>query len=109
MKVSKKAKIFIGPRADQRVAYIARHYGLYPQLKKTCEELFELTVAIIVLRFMHWIGKDQPKHLGNVQEEMADVRIMLDQIELLTRSGTNCSRIRDEKLDRQIKRISEEV
>ena len=41
-------------------------------------------------------------------EEMADVRIMLDQIELLMSGAGTCARIRVAKLERQISRIESE-
>lgn len=87
---------------------IARHYGLRPQLKKTTEELRELIRAIQTLRFMLWIDKAEKKHFELVHEEIADVRIMLDQIELLTGGNQSCSEWRTAKLDRQVQRIQGE-
>lgn len=84
---------------------IARHYGLRPQLKKSTEELRELIRAIQTLRFMLWLDKAEKKHFDHVHEEIADVRIMLDQIELLTGGSQSCEEWRTAKLDRQIKRI----
>ena len=87
---------------------IARHYGLRPQLKKTTEELRELIRAIQTLRFMLWLDRAEKKHFDHVHEEIADVRIMLDQIELLTGGNQSCSEWRTAKLYRQIQRIQGE-
>ena len=107
MKASKK--LIHVQRSDRRLSMIARHYGLWPQLKKCCEELFELYVAIIVLRVMNFIGRTKPKHYEHVYEELSDVRIMLDQIELLTGSAARCREIRESKLERQLTRIETEA
>lgn len=96
-------------RTDRKISLIARHYGLWPQLKKCCEELFELYVAIIVLRVMNSIGRAKPKHYEHVYEELSDVRIMLDQIEFLTGSSARCREIRESKLERQLTRIETEA
>lgn len=96
-------------RTNRKISVIARHYGLWPQLKKSCEELFELYVAIIVLRVMNFIGGTKPKHYEHVYEELSDVRIMLDQIELLTGSASRCREIRENKLERQLTRIQGET
>ena len=108
MKQSKRQTIFVPRRTDRRLAMIARHYGLRPQLKKSTEELRELIRAIQTLRFMLWIDKAEKKHFEHVHEEIADVRIMLDQIELLTGGNQSCSDWRTAKLDRQIQRIQGE-
>ena len=84
---------------------IARHYGLQHQLKKTDEELRELIRAIRTLRFRIWLNRAKQQHFDHVFEEIADVRIMLDQIELLTSSSQSCNQWRTAKLDRQVQRI----
>ena len=101
----KKQTIVVARRVDRRVARIARHYGLGHQLAKTREELLELLVAILKLRLAKWLGKDTTSQEQHVLEEMADVRIMLDQIELLMSGAGTCARIRTAKLERQISRI----
>ena len=96
-------------RTDRKISVIARHYGLWPQLKKCCEELFELHVAIIILRVINFIGGTKPKHYEHVYEELSDIRIMLDQIEFLTRSEACCRDIRESKLERQLTLIETEA
>ena len=101
----KKQTIVVARRVDRRIARIARHYGLGPQLAKTCEELWELFVAVLKLRLAKWVGRDTASQEQHVLEEMADVRIMLDQIELLLSGAGTCARIRTAKLERQLSRI----
>ena len=108
MKQSRKQTVFVPRKTDRRLAMIARDYGLRPQLKKTNEELRELIRAIQTLRFMLWLDKAEKKHFDHVHEEIADVRIMLDQIELLTGGSQSCEQWRTAKLDRQIQRIDSE-
>ncbi len=104
----KKQTIVVARRGDRRIARIARHYGLGPQLAKTCEELRELFVAVLKLRLAKWLGRDTASQEQHVLEEIADVRIMLDQIELLMSGAGTCARIRVAKLERQISRIESE-
>lgn len=101
----KKQTIVVARRVDRRIARIARHYGLGPQLAKTCEELRELHMAIWKLRLAKWMGRKTAAQEQHVLEEMADVRIMLDQIELLLSGAGTCARIRTAKLERQLSRI----
>lgn len=100
-----KRYVVIGPKQDPRILEIFQHFGLKAQVKKTIEELWELTWAIIVWRFMTMINKNTDKHLAHVHEEMADVRIMIDQLEVGTIGRNRCAQIRNEKLERTIKRI----
>ena len=102
----KKQNIVVARHIDGRVARIARHYGLGPQLAKTCEELRELYMAILKQRLAKWLGRNTKALDQHVLEEIADVRIMLDQIELLMSGANTCARIRSAKLDRQISRIT---
>lgn len=46
--------------------------------------------------------------LENLTEEMADVQIMLWQMEYLLLSGQEVNQMIEKKLDRQLKRIEEE-
>jgi NTP pyrophosphatase (non-canonical NTP hydrolase) len=52
------------------------HFGVENQLLKLVEEMAELTQAIIKRR----LNPDEPKHLNNMLEEVADVNILLFQI-----------------------------
>lgn len=110
MKQSKKQTIYVSShRTDRRLAMIARHYGVTHQLNKTIEELFELFIAILKLRLMIFLGRDKQAHFEHLYEEMSDVRIMLDQIEILSGSAARCREIRESKLERQLTRIQTEA
>jgi NTP pyrophosphatase (non-canonical NTP hydrolase) len=67
------------------------------------EECAELTQAICKLR-RAWSDKG----LANVKEETADVLIMARQLRVML-NAEDIDRIIGEKLDRQIKRIDDEV
>lgn len=76
----------------ERVLYEAvEHYGLKQQMTKAIEECGELIVAIA------------KNDLPNIAEEVADVRIMLDQIEIML--GIDTGMIRQGKLERLSERI----
>ena len=98
---------------EAKIQRIFKHYGEQSQqLIKTQEELKELDEAIQKLIDLR--KDDKRTSLYNTErdflkdhiaEELADVRIMLDQIELLMSGAGTCARIRTAKLDRQISRI----
>ena len=66
-----------------------RKYGPSAQQFKAIEELSELIRALA--------RADDPE---NIAEEMADVRIMLDQLELIFRNGQKVARYEVQKLRR---------
>ena len=51
-------------------------FGVENQLLKLVEEMAELTQAII----KHRLYPDEPKHLNNMLEELADVNIVFEQL-----------------------------
>ena len=71
-----------------------RKYGQSAQQFKAIEELSELIRALARC--------DDPE---NIAEEMADVRIMLDQLELIFRNGQKVARYEVRKLRRLDQRI----
>lgn len=81
---------------DTRLQMIADHYGRNSQILKLIEEMAELTQALL---------KGDEKHIA---EEMADVSIMLEQVEYLCWNTNLVSVIREMKIERQIRRIEEE-
>lgn len=107
MKTTSKKIIYV-PRTDRKISIIARHYGVTHQLNKTMEELFELFMAILKLRLMIFLNREKKAHFEHLYEEMSDVRIMIDQVEVLTGSASRCREIRENKLDRQLERIQGE-
>lgn len=78
---------------------IANHYGLRCQLWQTVEEMAELTQVICKAR-----RYDMDAVRDHLAEEVADVSIMIDQLEYLL--GDNMiAKIREEKINRQLERI----
>lgn len=96
----------------EKIKIIAEHYGYEAQSRQCIEEMAELMLAINKL----WrsIGHGQlteksfKECLENLTEEMADVQIMLWQMEYLLLSGQEVNQMIEKKLDRQLKRIEEE-
>ena len=83
------------------IYFIADHYGTLGQLNKTIEECQELIDAIIG----YLIGQDGRAHIA---EEIADVRVMLMQLEYLLDIEPEVEGMMRYKTDRQIKRIEAE-
>lgn len=83
------------------IYFIADHYGTQGQLNKTIEECTELKDAIIG----YLIGQDSRAHIA---EEIADVKVMLTQIEYLLHSEYEVEGMMRYKVDRQLKRIEAE-
>ena len=80
---------------------IADHYGTLGQLNKTIEECTELKDAIAG----YLQNRDSRAHIA---EEMADVKIMLTQLEYLLHSEYEVEGMMKKKVDRQLKRIEAE-
>ena len=86
---------------EEHIKFIANHYGLIHQLFKLSEESEELNEAIEGFF-------DATDNIDHLQEEIADVKIMIAQIEyLLGRDNIIKDYVRA-KLDRQIERINTE-
>lgn len=97
----------------QQIRYIANHYGLESQSRQLMEECGELAQATNkVWRLTKELSTDSSKAVeyviaeNNLVEEMADVSIMIAQIqEILGISNERITEQVDIKLDREIKRI----
>jgi len=94
---------------------IAEHYGYEKQCKQLIEEMAELMVALNKYDRADKADISTPKkfldlnHLkNNVYEKIADVEIMLEQIKYLTDSHVMVRSIKEMKIKRQMKRLSEE-
>lgn len=95
---------------SEKIKAIANHYGLSHQEVKIMEELAELQKAI-ARDILNKTGEDiQNKRIsGDVIEEIADVRIMLEQIEYLSGCGRQVEIYMEQKLKRQLDRIEIEL
>ena len=78
---------------------IIKHYGYENQLNKLVEELRELETVII----------NDPTNEDHIQEEMADVINLLEQIITHKDWFDNISLIKEFKINRQLKRIAKDL
>ena len=88
---------------DERVKTIANHYGFKAQAEKSIEEMAELIVEIKHMKK----GLISPNFQKFV-EELADTKIMIDQLYLLANFDGDVSKEVTRKLERQLKRIDDE-
>ena len=97
---------------EQKIQYIADHYGYEPQSRQLIEEMAELTVAINKLWRKHEYystSKELAEAHYNILEEIADTLIMILQIKhLLGVEDKELLAIVEQKVDRQIERIKNE-
>ena len=97
---------------EQKIQYIADHYGYEPQSRQLIEEMAELTVALNKAWRKTFDAVDKLPNMDDeerIEEEIADVEIMLSQIKYLLGVGEGeLYQIIKSKLDRQIERIKNE-
>ncbi len=88
---------------DERLNQIADHYGLDEQLNMLQEECAELIQAVNKYKRTRFDG------FSNLCEEMADVSIMLDQIQYLIDNEKMIAHWKAKKIRRQLERIQNET
>lgn len=100
---------------DNRIIKIAEHYGYESQSNQLVEEMGELLQAMN--KFWRAMKSETPgarvnpvnmtsRHaLHNMAEEIADVGICLEQVAVLTGTEREVMRIREEKIQRQLRRM----
>lgn len=81
---------------QDQINAIADHYGWTHQRDKVIEELAELMRAIAI------------RDAENIEEEIADVEIMLAQIKHLLDCEKQVEEVKHYKINRQLSRIAEE-
>ena len=86
---------------------IISFYGVIPQLKYMQTEMFEFVEAILTKELVGaYPGITEKQH---IEEEYADLTMMLEQFkEYYHLDEDNIQRIKERKIDRQLKRIEEE-
>lgn len=86
-----------------------RKWGKAAQVDMAIEEMSELTKALLKDRRagMNPEAWDYEKVRENIAEEMADVSIMLLQLEIIFQNSDETRRIRNEKMSRLYKRLQE--
>lgn len=94
---------------------IINHYGVLPQLKYMQTEMFEFIEAIMILEHYEEFANDQDyqttlkQQKAHIEEEYADLTMMLEQFkEYYHLDEDNIQRIKEQKIERQLKRIEEE-
>ena len=102
---------------NEQIKTIFDHYSEESQLEKSLEELDELKEAISKLiehnKFPYskrwaYYRSNREAFIDHIAEEIADVRIMLDQLEYGLKIEQRSADWREMKLNRQIKRIKDE-
>ena len=93
-------------KVDERILKIADHYGVNSQLSILQEECAELIQAVSKYRRTNDPNVFDRMHL---EEEIADVEIMIAQIKYLMKlSEKDIRGIKDTKLERQLERMRRE-
>src|SRR5574344_1333196 len=90
--------------SSDKIEKIADHYGLQHQLYKSVEELIELVQAIQEYSFKLGMRDDEIS-TEHVADEIADVKIMIAQLEYLLELKVEVSDRVNFKLDRQLDRM----
>ena len=102
---------------DERIKTIFDHYKEDSQLEKSVEELDELKEAIDALlelnKLTHskkiaFYRSNRECFVDHIAEEIADVKIMLDQLEYGLKIEQRTADWREMKLNRQLERIRNE-
>lgn len=99
---------------EQKIQYIADHYGYEPQSRQLVEELSELIQAVCkhnrAYGELKIYTKESCDEKEAIIEEMADVIIMMCQIQHILGIGNlDLDYKIERKLDRQIERIRNEI
>lgn len=90
-------------KTKQILEHAVKTYGSRAQMDMMIEEMSELTKALLKLRRAH-DEMEADKVCDNIREEMADVQIMLLQMELIFGRTTE---VMDKKLERLEQRLEE--
>jgi hypothetical protein len=85
---------------ERKLLFLIDHYGTKKQQDIAIEELAELQKAIIKYR-----REPSDKTKEAVVEEIADVKVMLEQLKIIYSCRTKIDAIMDAKIERQIERV----
>lgn len=99
---------------EEKLLKIINHYGVIHQLKYFQSEVFEFNEAVITLEKTeeescrsHVCNARIESERQHIAEELADVEVMLLQLkEYYHIDGKDILKIMNEKIDRQLERIS---
>ena len=91
---------------------IINNYGVSNQLKKLSEETFELQESVIDAEYNRYVGvirKPGEKAIEHIEEEFADVCVVLEQFKAYYNlDNDRIINIMKQKIDRQLGRIEKE-
>lgn len=94
---------------DPRLKIIANHFGFQAQAEKAIEEMAELMVEI---KHIEKRSENSAYDYVRFIEELADVKIMIDQLVYLVRQGEECADSFDlqteYKIERTLRRVEAE-
>lgn len=93
---------------DKRIKVLADYYGLETQLIKLCEECGELTTAA-AKQLVSPNKIIQNALLDNLISELADVYVISEQIKYLLVLDDRIRRVADYKINRQLRRMEQDV
>ena len=88
---------------NKNLQKIADHYGSVKQARKLIEEMSELTQAIC--KYLDADEPEQNEKLEHVYEEMADVRILWEQLAYLFKANDKIDEISKSKINRTLLRL----
>ena len=80
-------------------------YGVSAQVDMAIEEMAELTKALLKFRRFGW-SENSSDYLENIYEEIADVKIMIRQLEMIYDCDFAVGQWIDKKVLRQIERLA---
>lgn len=100
-----------------KIQSIANYHGYNTQSRQLIEEMGELTQAInkfwrnqlkcgkVMFSDVHFDTQEEK----NIIEEIADVEVCLEQVKFILQCGKEVSKIKKEKVDRELERIANET
>ena len=92
---------------QDKIEFIADHYGIHSQLIKLVEEMSEVTKEITKLLNATEDKKIIDIYRNTLPEELADLSVVYDQIVYLIGCKEKVEAVREYKAMRQIKKIRE--
>ena len=90
---------------DSTLDKIIDHYGRDHQIEKAVEELGELSVAIAKKRGAEMLLQHDPHYRRDIIEEIADVKIVVAQLELIFFCRDEVEQMVDYKLRRTLEKM----
>lgn len=94
----------------QQLKSILEYYGGFNQCIKTMEEMGELQQSLAkFLCHEHYTTEQLGPILANIKEELADLSIMVEQLQMNFTTERYFQALRQEKIDRTLERIHQDT